>query len=157
MNIELLLNRYFDDCKVYRLFYILIPIALSSCTEPTDVGEISNDAFVYQNDLTLPLKIINYRGGKIFERTILASRSLNQEVSTIKMPDGSIIYNSDSVKVIFGDEKYNIFNRSINSKYNFLDDKNLTTTFPKNNYTEKKYIFTSQDLNDAISCNGNCE
>lgn len=157
MNIKLLLNRYFDHCKIYRLLYILIPIALFSCTEPTDVGEISNGTFIYQNDLTLPLKVINYRGGKRFERTILASRSLSQEVSTIKIPADSTIYISDSVKVIFGNEKYNIFNRSINSKYNFLDDKNLTTTFPKNNYSEKKYIFTSQDLNPALSCNGDCD
>lgn len=82
MNIELLLKRGFDYCKIFRLFYILIPIALFSCTEPTDVGEISNGIFVYQNDLTLPLKIINYRGGKVFERTILASISLNRSINS---------------------------------------------------------------------------
>jgi len=120
------------------------------------MGEISYGTMIYQNDTSLPIKIINYKRGNRFERIIRTSKSLNQKVSTLEVPADSVIYIADSVKVIFGNEKYNIFDRSINSKYNFLDDKNLMTTFPKKNYSEKKYIFTSQDLNDAILCKGNC-
>ena len=146
-----------DSFKIHKLLYIIISIFLNSCIEPTDRGEISYGAMIYQNDTSVPIKTINYKDGKRFDRIILASKSLNQKVSTIEVPADSTIYISDSVKVIFGNEKYNIFTRSTNSKYNFLDDKNLTTTFPDYNYSEKKYIFTSQDLNIALPCNGNCD
>ena len=147
-----------NNFKMCYLLFILIPFFLYNCTEPTDRGEISYGTMIYQNDnSSIPIKIINYKGGNRFERIIAASKSLNQKVSTIEAPNDSTIYIADSVKVIFGNEKYNIFNRTINSKYNFLDDKNLTTTFPEKNYSEKKYTFTSQDLTVAIICNGNCD
>jgi hypothetical protein len=143
--------------SISRLYFIVIAALLYSCGEPTDVGEISHATMIYQNNTSVPIKLINYKGGKRFDRIILASKSLTQKVSTIEVPADSTIYISDSVKVIFGNEKYNTFNRAFNSKYNFLDDKNLVTTFPGKNYSEKKYTFTSQDLSAAISCNGNCD
>lgn len=146
-----------DNFKMYRLLYILILLSLCNCREPTDKGEIFYYTIIYKNDTSAPIKIINYKSGKRFDRIILASKSLSQKVSTIEEPADSTIQISDSVKVIFGNERYNTFNRSINSKYNFLDNKNLTTTFLEENYSEQQYIFTSQDLTDAIICNGNCD
>lgn len=146
-----------DKYAIVPMLYFSTLFLLLSCGEPTDVNEITTGSLIYTNNTNVPAKIINYRGNKKFERLIPVSKSLIQKNSTQyqEIPD-SLIFIADSVKVIFNNQKFAKFKRSDNSTYNFLDDKNLTTTFPQKNHTEKKYTFTTADVDNALPCNGNC-
>ncbi len=142
------LNIILCSSMIYLLF---------SCGEPTDVNEITTGSLIYTNNTAGPVKIINYKGIKKFERIIPISKSLIQKNSTqYQEVSDSLIFIADSVKVIFNNQKFAKFKRSDNSTYNFLDDKNLVTTFPQKNHTEKRYTFTAADVNNAFPCNGNC-
>ena len=136
---------------------IMLLLISFNCGEPTDQNEIQNITSIYLNDTNTSLKIINYKNNKKFERTILPSKILIQK--NLEGTDGisdSIIYRSDSARVIFGNQKISKYKKFDNSNYNFLDGRNYNTVFPSKGFTEQKYSFKTADVNNAVPCNGTC-
>ncbi|KQM37456.1 hypothetical protein [Chryseobacterium sp. Leaf201] len=143
--------------RFFKILSIFTFVFIFSCGEPTDQNEIQKITSTYINNTNTSVKIINYKNSKKFERIIMLNKSLVQKnlEGSDEIPD-SIIYRSDSAKVIFGNQKISKFKKFDNSNYNFLDGKNYNTNFPSTGSTEQTYTFTAADVNNAVPCNGSC-
>lgn len=144
--------------NLIKIILLHIFVFFYGCREEATQREIFYVTSIYTNKTSETLKIISYKESKKYIETISPNQSLIQKdtIGGNSVNAGYIIY-SDSVAVIFGEQKISTFNRNTNSRFNFLSSENLVKSYPNEGTTVLEYSFTNEDIQNAEPCNGNCD
>ena len=147
--------------QMKKLLLIFSCIALLSCDRVKKISYIYHHTHHYKNESGYDIRINSFKNGEqhihhIQQNATKTEYFDSENNSNINL--NALITHSDSIKVIFNEEKMKEWKISDNSSNrNPLRGENMILLNQSKLNYEYQFTFTPQDYDDALPCNGNCD
>ncbi len=140
-----------------KIFYCIAFLSLAaSCGREIIDYRIINK-YNYTNGSNADIDLYSYSQGKKTRHIISKGNTYSQELDVNFGSVEDIIFYADSVKIVYGQNRFKVWKATDNNSRNILmRDENYIKTVEKENYEEFQFTFTTQDADQTTPCNGNC-
>ncbi|HMM11626.1 MAG TPA: hypothetical protein PKE03_05985 [Bacteroidales bacterium] len=129
-----------------------ILISLISCKKTIDKAQYEEYVYLNHTSHLLTIKVYNRKNDGFLEQTynIALNQLLKQEIELMAGSITGIIPLSDSVIVIFGNERISRFTHFSSSPFNIMNLNNYVREKKGSNRNSYTYTFTQEDFINAV-------